>query len=140
MGAITEKTFTSAFSTTWSSYERMGLPTGSRNHAPQVVSISAIAPGSSGSATLSLILYDTKDTTDPVKRRYEAAITIGSTRTGGDGSSGGYLCAVAFAASGTEKQDIMPGDPGPNLEWRWGIRTFDTIESIKVICAYDEVI
>ena len=142
MGTLQETTFTSAAGVTYSNYAKIGLPTAGRNHASQVVSASAISNTATGTATLTLILYDDNDPVDPVKRRYNAAVAIagGPIRTNAAGTGGGYLCTVAFTASTNEKQDIIPGDPPKGMSWRWGLSALATITSLKVLLAYDEVI
>lgn len=116
------------------------------NKGDQVARFSVVANNSSGSATLTVCLVKN----NVVIASESATCTPTTRRTASDNSSGGYLCTVAFTASGNDKCDLLgisgggvavskqaasPQAHDSNCEWWYGITGLSTVSSADVYYA-----
>lgn len=85
-------------------------------------------PGGSGSPTLEVALVDVDGGTTKVLGRFQATCTVTTKREGSGGSSGNYVCDVAFAEGGTSKLDLLghaEAQGGSTALWKVGVVALD---------------
>ncbi len=84
----------------------VNAPTGDTRTGDQIVSVDVVSSGTGAAGAIALILVDPNETTDKKVRVETAVVTVTAVRSASAGASGGYICTVAFASTGSNKVDL----------------------------------
>lgn len=120
---LTTLTFTSAASTTVSSYQKIPMAQGSGHGAAQpdrALGFFATTTDSTGGELATMRIAFIEKTSKTVLAYEDVSLVSTSVRTGVDGSSGNYVCTVSCASTGKKSFDAIGALRG-NVELRAGI-------------------
>lgn len=104
----------------------------------QVLRVFAHGNNSAGTATVQLALVNRREDGSPrVIARLDATVAaVSGKRSAGNNGGGDYLCTVEFAATNTDKMDLLgsesDGVASDGYEWRLGVTALTGFTSLTL--------